>query len=169
MSSRTDEVRGKGRERGGASGGGAPFVRWGDKYAWLEGEMVGSFDTKYGLAVTLKVTNMGGAKLEYQGKDEEGTEYSGAVEVGQEVNVGTQPATLREKIVADDKGKSFHIAMEGWEQGKANKYRVFTVVELTEREPAATAAGISGAPDPWVGPEPKDTNDYSQDEKDLPF
>lgn len=163
MTSRTEEARKGGQERGGSSGGGAPFVRWGEKYAWLEGKMTGSFETKYGLAATLEVTALGGAPLEFQGKDEEGTEYSGRLEVGKEVNVGTQAATLKDKITKDDVGKSFHVAFEGWEQGKQNKYRVFVVVEITERAPAG-AAKSSGAPNPWEGPEPQDTHDYSGDE-----
>jgi hypothetical protein len=164
MNTRTDEVRGRGRERGG-SGGGAPFVRWGDRYAWIEGRMTGSFDTKYGLAATIKVSQVGGAALEVQGKDEEGAEYSHRLEVGTEVNVGTQAATLAGKILAEDKGKAFHIAFEGWEEPKGkNRYRMFTVIELTDREPAKAAT-----PSAWDGPEPADTHDYSQDEDRSPL
>ena len=166
MSSRTAEVQGRGRERGG-SGGGAPFVRWGDSYAWIEGRMTGSFDTKYGLAVTIAVARAGGAPLEVQGKDEEGAEYSHGLEIGSEANVGTQSATLAGKILAEDKGKVFHIAFEGWQSPKGkNRYRVFRVIEMPdEREPA----GASGAPSAWDGPEPTDTSDHSEPDRDLPF
>ena len=154
--SRTDEIRGKGKERAGSGGsGGAPFVRWGDSYAWIEGQVTGSFETKYGLAATLKVSATGGATLEVQGQDEDGNKYDGQLKVGQEVNVGTQSATLAGKITKDDVGKSFHVAFEGWEQGKQNKYRVFVVVEIT----GARAAPPSDAPPPdrWKGePEPRD-------------
>ena len=54
--SRTDDLRQSGgSERGGSAGGGAPFIKWGDDYTWLEGEVTGTFTTQYGLAVTLKV------------------------------------------------------------------------------------------------------------------
>lgn len=165
MTSRTEELRTKGgSERGGSGGGGSPFVRWGDDYGWLEGKMTGSFDTKYGLAVTLKVTRVCEAGLESQGRNEDGKDYTDAVRVGEEVNIGTQPTTLREKITKEDVGKTFHVAFEGWEQGKQNKYRVFTVIELTEARPAPAAASASGAPNPWDGPTPADTHDYSQDD-----
>lgn len=146
--SRTDDLRKSGgRERGGSSGG-ASFIKWGESYTWVEGTVVGSFDTKYGLAVTLKVSALHENGIEAQGKDDDGKEYSQPVAVGEEVNLGTQSATLRDKITADDKGRSFHVAFEGWAQGKQNKYRVFTVVELTERAPG--------------GDDPEDTADYSQ-------
>jgi len=134
--SRTDDVRGKGRERGG-TGGGAPFVRWGERYAWIEGRVAGSFNTKYGLAITLDVLGVGGAVLEAQGRDEDGNDFTTRVEAGIKVNVGTQSATLAGKITADDEGGIFHVAFEGWESPKGgNRYRVFTVIELSDREPA---------------------------------
>ena len=156
--SRTDEARGRGKERGG-SGGGAPFIKWPETYTWVEGKVVGSFETKYGLAVTLKVSAIHDSGLEAHGKDDDGKEYTQPVSVGEQVNLGTQAATLRDKITKEDEGKSFHVAFEGWAQGMENKYRAFTVVELTER---VMADGE---------PEPKDTTDYSADadEKDLPF
>lgn len=132
--SRTDELRrGGGTERGG-SGGGAPFVKWGDDYCWLEGQMTGSFSTKYGLAVTLKVTGVSDGGLTAQGKDEDGNQFTENVQAGGEVNIGTQSAALAGKITADDVGKNFHVAFEGWEQGKQNKYRVFTVIHMVERD-----------------------------------
>lgn len=139
--SRTDEVRDRGRERGG-SGGGAPFVKWGEDYAWLEGRVVGSFQTKYGLAVTFDVTGTGGAGLEAQGRDDDGEQFTTSVKAGDQVNFGTQSAALQGKIVAEDEGKAFHVAFEGWEHPKGgNRYRVFTVIELEEREAQVAGAG----------------------------
>lgn len=133
--SRTDEVRGRGRERGGSGAGGAPFVRWGDSYAWVEGRVAGSFSTKYGLAVTIDLSNVGGAPLEAQGRDEEGADFTVGIKSGMRVNVGTQSTTLTGKITAEDEGKNFHVAFEGWEEPKGgNRYRVFSVIELTERD-----------------------------------
>lgn len=153
--SRTNDLRqGGGRERGG-SGGGSPFVKWGENYAWLEGRVTGAFETQYGLAVVLKITDVGGDMLRAEGKDEDGEDISTTVTPGKEVAIGTQSATLREKIVAEDVGKSFHVAFEGWEQGKQNKYRIFTVIELTEPgerstgrdEPVSAPASGPGSPD----------------------
>lgn len=142
--SRTDEIRkgGGGRERGGSGGGGVPFVKWGDTYTWLEGLVTGSFETKYGLAVTLRVDAIHADGLKAQGRDDEGNEYVTSVALGTEVNIGTQSATLEGKITDADKGKCFHVAFEGWEESKAhNRYRVFAVIELTERDDANAADG----------------------------
>jgi len=130
--SRTEQLRhGGGRERGG-SGGGAPFVKWGDDYAWFEGRVVSTFETKYGLAAVMEISDVGGGTLRAEGKDEDGEDTSTTVTPGTEVAIGTQSATLQGKIEQGDVGKHFHVAFEGWEQGKQNKYRVFTVIELTE-------------------------------------
>lgn len=130
--SRTEELRqGGGRERGGA-GGGAPFVKWGDEYTWVEGKMTGSFQTKYGLAVTLDVTGVHSGGLQAQGRDEEGNNFTDEVRAGEPVNIGTQSAALQGKITEDDVGKHFHVAFEGWEHPQGgNRYRVFSVIEIT--------------------------------------
>ncbi len=141
--SRTDELRKDGNERAGSGGpGGAPFVRWSDDYSWLEGEVTGSFNTKYGLAVTMMVQNVHDG-LGTQGLDEEGNRYEGSVRAGDEVNVGMGSATLKDKITAEDVGEVFHIAFEGWEdpKGGSNRYRQFVVVELGEHAPTNEAPG----------------------------
>lgn len=149
--SRTEDLRqGGGRERGG-SGGGAPFVKWGDEYAWFEGRVVSTFETKYGLAAVMEISDIGGGMLRAEGKDEDGEDVSTTVTPGKEVAVGTQAATLQGKIEKDDIGKSFHVAFEGWEQGKQNKYRVFTVIELTE--PGERSTPKPDAPEPDREPE----------------
>jgi hypothetical protein len=140
--SRTDEARGGGHERKGTGGGGTPFVKWGEKYAWIEGKIVGSFNTKYGLAITLDVADVGGAILDAQGVDEEGEKFTVRVERGLRISIGTQSATLQGKITAEDVDKAFHIAFEGWEEPKGgNRYRVFTVIELSQRELAGRGQG----------------------------
>lgn len=163
MTSRTDALRkGGGTERRGSGGGGDGFVKWGDEYAWIEGEVVGTFETKFGLAATMAVTNTGGASLMVHGTDDNGEEFSEPVRAGSQVNIGLASATLRDTIKANDKGKKFHVAFEGWDQAKGgNRYRCFAVIELTEREaPAASDE-----------PEPVDTRDYSDGDPDegLPF
>lgn len=137
--SRTDDLRSGGAiERPGSGGsGGAPFVKWSDGYSWLEGEIIGTFKTKYGLAATMKVSAVSVNGLDTQGLDEEGNRFQGNVVVGEEVNVGMGSATLDGKITEDDKDKSFHIAFEGWEEpkGGGNRYRLFTVVDLAGVSP----------------------------------
>jgi len=146
IGSRTDDLRHSGAsERGGGAGGGAPFVKWGDDYTWLEGEVTGSFTTKYGLAVTLKVVAVSENGVDTQGMDEDGNRYEGVVTVGQSVNIGTQSATLKDKIVAEDVGKTFHVAFEGWDEGKQNRYRCFTVIDLGDEY--NQEAPVGGPPD----------------------
>lgn len=130
--SRTEQLRQQGaRERGG-SGGGAPFIKWGDDYTWVEGEIIGSFNTKYGLAVTLMVSGTHAGGVTAQGRDEEGNNFETSVKAGEEVNIGTQSAALQGKITAEDVGKHFHVAFEGWEHPTGgNRYRVFSVIEIT--------------------------------------
>ena len=144
--SRTGDLRqGGGRERGGSGGG--PFVRWGDSYAWFEGLVSGTFKTKYGLAASMKVTAVSDHGLIAQGKNEDGAIYTDTVDAGDEVSLGLNSATLDGKITENDVGKTFHVAFEGWEEPKGgNRYRAFTVIELTERgsepEPEPAAAGV---------------------------
>ena len=148
--SRTDELRQSGgRERGGG-GSGAPFVKWGDHYVWFEGRVKGTFKTKYGLAATIVVSEVSDHGLIAQGKNEDGEVYTDTVNAGKEVNLGLNSATLDGKITEEDVGKSFHIAFESWEEPKGgNRYRNFTVIELTERAsiPEPAAAGASAGDD----------------------
>ena len=132
--SRTDDLReGGARERGGSVSG-APFVKWGDDYSWFEGEITGTFKTKYGLAVTFDVQHVSDNGLDTQGRDEDGNNFQGSARSGEEVNVGFGSATLEGKITEEDVGKVFHIAFEGWEAPKGgNRYRIFAVVELAAR------------------------------------
>lgn len=144
--SRTDDLRASGASERGGSVSGAPFVKWGDDYSWLEGEVIGTFKTKYGLAATFRVTSVSDYGLNTQGRDEEGNNFQDSVRSGEEVNVGMGSATLQDKITEEDVGKSFHIAFEGWEAPKGgNRYRCFAVVELTER-PQRSTEGLETSP-----------------------
>ena len=149
--SRTDDLRAGGASVRGGSVSGAPFVKWSDDYSWLEGEVTGTFKTKYGLAVTFSVHRVSDNGLSTQGRDEDGNNFQGTVRSGEEVNIGMGSATLEGKITEEDVGKIFHVAFEGWEAPKSgNRYRLFAVVELAERSVAATAP--SDAPDTnWDG------------------
>ena len=167
--SRTDSLRqGGGSERAGSGGsGGAPFVKWGDDYSWLEGEITGSFKTKYGLAATMKVQAVSERGIDTQGTDEDGNRFQGRVKTGEEVNVGMGSATLEGKITEDDVGEVFHVAFEGWENPKSggNRYRIFTVIELAERTVAA-----DGPPEAnWDNMDEQEANHVEPDESPIPF
>lgn len=171
--SRTDQLRrGGARERGGG-GGGAPFVVWGDHYAWLEGVVESVWQTQYGPAVTMKVTNTGGDSLRTKGKNEDGQETRGTVAVGEEVNVGLNNKMLEGAITQDDEGAHVHVAFEGWQEPKgagANRYRVFAVLEM---EPAdARAVPGENAPtteEVRAGMSRQDDYGPKDEKSDLPF
>lgn len=173
--SRTDDLRrGGARERGG--GGGAPFVKFGDSYAWVEGHVTGFWTGKYGEVATLTVTNAS-AGLEAVGKDEDGEKYRVAVETGMEANVGLNNAALEGRILESDRGKHFHVAFEGWGETKdGQNFRQFAVLEIppdesdADRGPIypenpARVGGGPGAP----GAEKPPLEDYEESGADLPF
>ena len=127
--SRTDELRSGGaKERGG--GGGLPFVKFGDEYSWVEGKITDIWTGKYGDVAVFTITAASGA-LQAVGKDEDGKEYRVKVEEGIEVNLGLNHAALDGRIVAEDQGKTMHVAFEGWGETKAGqRFRQFAVLEL---------------------------------------
>ena len=140
--SRTDDLRAGGASERGGSVSGAPFVKWGDEYTWLEGEVTGTFKTKYGLAATFKVHRVCDNGLSTQGRDEDGNHLQGSVRAGEEVNIGMGSATLEDKITEEDVGKNFHVSFSGLEAPKGgNRYRLFAVVELTDR-PQRSGEGL---------------------------
>lgn len=128
--SRTDQLRrGGARERGGG-GGGAPFVKWPDRYSWVEGRVVTTWEGKYGLSATVEVTVVSDG-LQAKGKTEDGEPFIRPITPGVEVNVGLNYATLEGTIKPDDEGKYFHVAFEGWGETKnGDRYRVFAVLEV---------------------------------------
>lgn len=141
--SRTDDLRRRGaRERGG-SGGGAPFVKWPKAYAFVEGEVIDHWTGKYGDTAVLRVTSVSNG-LEAKGKTEDGDVYQEQVTAGDEVNVGLNYAMLRDTILPNDRGKSFHVAFESWETPKdgGDPYRIFTVLEIPMDEADDTDEGV---------------------------
>ena len=131
--SRTEDLRrgGASERTGQGSGGGPPFVKWGEDYSWVEGTVLDLWEGKYGMSAKLRVVGASDA-LEAKGKDEDGTPYSATVKPDMEVNVGLNLAALEGSIVEADKGKVFHVAFEGWQTPKdgGKPYRVFAVLEM---------------------------------------
>lgn len=173
--SRTDDLRGKGaRDRTGGGGGGAPFVRWGDEYEWIEGTVESVWQTQYGAAIELKITATS-TGVQTEGKDEDGRKVQGRVRVGEEVNIGLNNKMLEGAITQEDLGGQFHVAFEGWQEPKkagANRYRVFTVLDITRKheQPAARSAeGIEPWPDDEEVPADTGARAGSAPDDDLPF
>ena len=168
--SRTDELRGKGARDRTGSGGGSPFVRWAEDYAWVEGTVKSIWQTQFGPAVEMEVTNCS-PNVETAGKDEDGASFQGKVKVGETVNVGLNNKMLEGSITTDDVGRDFHVAFEGWQNPQkhgANRYRVFTVLDITREHeaPKRSAEGI----EPW--PEDEEVEERAAvqaDDDSMPF
>lgn len=131
--SRTDELRNRGaRERGG--GGGAPFVDWPDEPpAWVEGRVIGLWESQYGHNATIKVADHS-TGLQVKGKDEEGKKYTESAKAGMEINVGLNYKALEDSVTDDDVDRLLHFAFEHWGKSAStgNHYRDFTVLEVPE-------------------------------------
>jgi hypothetical protein len=157
--SRTDELKAAGavaRTRevsGDASAEPAPYVKWGDEYAWVEGQAMELWDSPkgYGESVAMTLTS---CSDNLEGKL--GTEIV-AISAGQRANVGLGSATLKGTITAADvaQDKHFHIAFIRWQEPvDRNRYRVFAVLEVAA--PDAEEQGIVALKVPAVAPEADD-------------
>ena len=149
--SRTNELRASGavaRTRevsGDASAEPAPYIKWADDYAWVEGEAVELWDSPkgFGESVAMDLTSCSDNLV---GKL--GTEIV-AIEAGKRVNVGLGSATLQGTITAADvqQGKHFHVAFMRWQEPvNGNRYRVFAVLEVAA--PDADEQGIVALQEP---------------------
>ena len=154
--SRTNELRASGavaRTRevsGDASAEPAPYIKWADDYAWVEGEAVELWDSPkgFGESVAMDLTSCSDNLV---GKL--GTEIV-AIEAGKRVNVGLGSATLQGTITAADvqQGKHFHVAFMRWQEpANGNRYRVFAVLEVAA--PEAEEQGIVALKVPAVEPD----------------
>ena len=130
--SRTDELRASGavaRTRDVSEAGStepAPYIRWADDYAWVEGQVTELWDSPkgYGESVSLQLT---ACSFGLEGKL--GADLT-SVNAGERVNVGLGSATLQGTITAADvqQGKHFHVAFMRWQEpANGNRYRVFAV------------------------------------------
>jgi len=127
---RTDELAGAGAKPLGGSGDGAPFVKWGDDYAWVEGKVLNLWTGQYGENARVSVTDYSEQLRAKHDKD------TPAVNVtqGMEVNVGLNYAAL-EGIGPEQVGAVVHVAFEGWGETRAgNNFRMFKVYEITPSE-----------------------------------
>lgn len=124
--SRTDELRDSGTAKNISGGGNAPFVKWGDRRAYVEGEIVSLWESQYGMNARMRVQKASSSVEASPGKGEPRVR----VEEGMEVNVGLNYTALT-GVTQDQLGHVVHVAFEGWEQSKAgNDYRAFSVFDL---------------------------------------
>lgn len=174
--SKTDELREGGARKVGG-GGDAPFVKWGNSYAYVEGVLQAIWEGDYGENAKVHVTDCSDNLEASMGKDDE---PSGVLE-GDTVNVSLNYSAL-DGITPGLKGKVVHVAFEGWQKSKrGQEYRVFTVFDLgapedgesePDPEPSARQAG-PGAPGA-EGPPPDEYDDFGHEadpspDSDLPF
>ena len=117
----------------------APYVRWGDEYAYVEGQVLEIWDSPKGYGESVSMA-LSGCSDHLMGKL--GTEMV-AISAGQKANVGLGSATLQGTITAADveQGKHFHVAFMRWQEpANGNRYRVFAVIEVAA--PDAEEQGI---------------------------
>lgn len=157
--SRTDDMREQGARSVGRSGGSAPFVKWGDDYAWIEGTISDFWEGEYGRVARIDVSNASD-NLEAQMDAESARE---PVEAGDHVNLGLAYATL-DPITDDYLGAKVHVAFVEWgETKRGQNFRNFEILEL-ERAPERR----SDRPEP----EPQSDEDRpsaSVTDDDIPF
>ena len=142
MTNRTEEIRAAGAvartkevtaDASGHYPEPAPYIKWGDEYAWVEGKAEALWDSPkgYGESCTLDLTS---CSENLVGKL--GTEIV-AIKGGERANVGLGSATLKGTITAEDveQGKHFHVAFLRWQEpANGNRYRVFAVLEVAAPE-----------------------------------
>ena len=157
--SRTDELKASGavartkEVSGDASMEPAAYIKWGDEYAYVEGQVKELWDSPkgYGESVAMALTSCSDNLM---GKL--GTEIV-AITGSERVNVGLGSATLKGTITAADvqQGKHFHVAFMRWQEpANGNRYRVFAVLEVAP--PEAEEQGIVALKVPVVEPEADD-------------
>ena len=153
MTNRTDELRASGavaRTRDVSEVGStepAPYIRWADDYAWVEGQVMELWDSPkgYGESVAMALTSCSDNLM---GKL--GTEIV-TIKGSERVNVGLAAATLKGTITAADvqQAKHFHVAFMRWQEpANGNRYRVFAVLEVAP--PEAQEQGIVAVKVPEV-------------------
>ena len=143
--SRTDELKASGavartkEVSGDASMEPAAYIKWGDEYAYVEGQVKELWDSPkgYGENVAMALTSCSDNLM---GKL--GTEIV-TIKGSERVNVGLAAATLKGTITAADvqQAKHFHVAFMRWQEpANGNRYRVFAVLEVAP--PEAQEQGI---------------------------
>ena len=115
---RTQALRDGGAQRRNR-GDSAPFVVWGDGYAWLEGLVTDLWQGKWGDVARMRVLAASTNLVAADGKDQDRVEIP--VEEDSVVNVGLSYAQLAGSLTEEDQGQTFHVAFVGWAKTKAGQ------------------------------------------------
>lgn len=163
--SRTDELRESGARQVGGGGANAPFIKWGNSYVFVEGVIESFWSGEYGDVARLNVTQ---AHAELQGQLSKDEPRVG-IDVGDIVNLGLGYAALSE-IGPHLEGAEIHVAFTEWGETKGGqRFRNFTVFQLTdarEGAPPAPAAGSRNTSSPAPSPQPAGADVIDDD---IPF
>lgn len=164
--SRTDELKRSGAKPiGKGSGGSAPFVKFGDDYAYVEGVIVDIWKGEYGRVAKIRTTDVS-ENLVAQMNAEEPTE---PVRAGETVNVGLNFAAL-EEVTDSFLGACVHIAFVEWgETKRGQRFRAFDVLEV---EPAPWQSHDDDDEAEPDAPSPSPTSDRPDagvTDDDIPF
>ncbi len=164
--SRTEDLKGGGARQVGGVGGSAPFVKWTDDYAWLEGKITGFWEGEYGRVARVVVSNTSG-NLEGQMGAGEARQ---TINAGDEVNLGLGSAAL-DCITDDFHGSTVHVAFIEWGTTKAGQqFRSFDVLEIEAGAQHAPPSERDDSRPP--DPAPSDSagpRDAGVKDDDIPF
>ena len=144
MTNRTDELKAAGaasrtREVSSGSTDPVPFIKWGDEYGWIEGQLTALWESQkgYGESATIVLTKCSEGLTGKLGTDIE------PIQSGDTINLGLGSATLKGTITSEDvaQNKYFHVAFLRWQRPQnGNPYRIFAVLEIAS--PEAEEQGI---------------------------
>lgn len=165
--SRTDELKRSGATPiGRGSGGSAPFVKFGDDYAFVEGVVVDIWKGEYGRVAKIRTTEVS-ENLVAQINADEPTE---PVRNGETVNVGLNFAAL-EEVTDSFLGATIHIAFIEWGMTKSQqRFRSFDVLEVEAAPWQSHDDEDEAEPEPGPSPPPPTSApDAGVTDDDIPF
>ncbi len=125
---RTDELIGSGAHN--LSGGEShPFIKWGDSYGFVEGEVRRIWTGIYGRVAEILLSDFGGELHAEIGTKTEKERVE--IEKDKTFNVGLNLASLEDAVLPSQVGKGIHIAFVEWSQTKeGTDFRQFKVLSL---------------------------------------
>ncbi len=126
----------------------SPFVKWSDEPAFIEGTVIGTWSGEYGLNVKFNLS-----------------QSSPSLGLDDRATLCLSHVSLRDTITPEDVGKEFHVAFEGWIQGKKNRFRDFVVLAAPEQE---QEKGPQPEPEPEKAPATSTEPPFHLPD-DLPF
>ncbi|MFQ5888813.1 MAG: hypothetical protein ACE5JR_02035 [Gemmatimonadota bacterium] len=114
-----------------SKGGKAPFVKWGDEPCWLEGRILGRWESQYGPVLRIEVMAASENLTATTGTGKEKVEYPVLPAV--DVSLSLSYKALRDALANVGDGRLIHVAFEGWSETRGgNTFRNFIVLDLSE-------------------------------------